>query len=420
MATILRSAALLAALAGAAAAQDSPAPPPPANYVVHEWGTFTSMVGTDGIVLEGLHHEEEALPKFVHQLHTIASFGTSVSKLPASRVTQKMETPVIYFHSDEARPVSVQVWFDKGLMTQFYPLPNEVYPPLGKALQQRVDMSKIDGSFLRWDIDVLARGASAEPAVPQVGAEDPWAFARQTSANLVRTRPEADSPARPETEHYLFYRGLGRWQPKVRVAAGGNGKAVFHNDLAGRIPFCLLLEIGEHGGRFTTGGAVAPGGKHSFDLGQTPWQTDREQLARQVGAAVLQALVADGLYLDEARAMVATWSRSWFRRDGARVLWLLPRAQVDTVLPLHLDPQPKELVRTLVGRLEFITPEAQQAVERALDDLAQKDAGLRRRGASHLVALDRFLEPHLRNVEANGSSDVARKAAKAKLAELND
>ena len=25
---------------------------------VHEWGTFTSMQGSDGIVLEGLHHEE--------------------------------------------------------------------------------------------------------------------------------------------------------------------------------------------------------------------------------------------------------------------------------------------------------------------------------------------------------------------------
>jgi hypothetical protein len=413
MSTILRP-VLLAALLGAAAAQE---PKPPADYVVHEWGTFTSMVGTAGTVLEGLHHEEEALPPFVHQLRTIASFGTTVSKLPASRVTQKMETPVIYFHSEQALPVSVRVWFDQGLMTQFYPLPNEVFPPLGKALEARVDMSKVDGSFLRWDLDVLPRGTAAA-AVPKVAFDEPWAFARQTTANLVRTRPAADSPARPETEHYLFYRGLGRWQPQVGVRSTGAGQAVFDNRLAGRIPFCLLLEIGAHGGRFAIGGAVEPGQQHGFDLGQVPWQPDREQLARQIGAAVLQALVAEGLYLDEARAMVATWSRSWFRRDGARVLWLLPRTQVDAVLPLHLDPQPRELVRTLVGRLEFITPEAQLAVEGALDDLAHKDAERRRRGASHLVALDRFLEPHLRNVEANGSSDRLRRAAKDRLTEL--
>jgi hypothetical protein len=417
--TALARSALLSVLLVSISAQDAP-PPPPADYVVHEWGTFTSMVGTAGIVLEGLHHEEEALPPFVHELRSIASFDTTHTKLPASRVTQKMETPVIYFHSEQARTVSVQVWFVHGLMTQFFPLPNEVYPPLGEALKHRIDMSKIDGSYLRWNIDVLARGAVPQPAVPTTADDDPWTFARQTTANHVRTRPDADSPAQPETEHYLFYRGLGRWQPEVGITSQGAGKAIFRNDLAGRIPFCLLLEIEADGGRFAIGGAVEPGHTTAFDLGRTPWQRDREMLARQIGAAVLQALVAEGLYLDEARAMVATWSRSWFRRDGARVLWLLPRAQVDAVLPLHLDPTPRELVRTLVGRLEFITPEAQRRVEQAIADLAAKDAERRRRGAAGLLALDRFLEPHLRNIAANGSSSQLRDAATARLAQLRD
>ena len=34
-----------------AVAKEAPAP-----FVVHEWGTFTSMQGSDGIGLEGLHH----------------------------------------------------------------------------------------------------------------------------------------------------------------------------------------------------------------------------------------------------------------------------------------------------------------------------------------------------------------------------
>ncbi len=40
----------------------SPAP----AYVAHEWGTFTSMQGSDGVTLEGLQHEEEGLPDFVY------------------------------------------------------------------------------------------------------------------------------------------------------------------------------------------------------------------------------------------------------------------------------------------------------------------------------------------------------------------
>lgn len=36
-----------------AQAPQQPETPPPADYRAHEWGTFTSMVGTDGFVLEG-------------------------------------------------------------------------------------------------------------------------------------------------------------------------------------------------------------------------------------------------------------------------------------------------------------------------------------------------------------------------------
>ena len=33
-----------------------------AELTVHEWGTFTQVIGSDGSVLDGLEREEEALP----------------------------------------------------------------------------------------------------------------------------------------------------------------------------------------------------------------------------------------------------------------------------------------------------------------------------------------------------------------------
>lgn len=389
---------------------------PPANYVAHEWGTFTSMVGTNGIVLDGLHHEEEALPKFVHDLLKTQAFGVTKTKMPASRVTQKMETPVIYFYADDPLRVQVRVWFQQGLMTQFFPLPTTVYPELADARKQRIDMSKVDGSELTWDLDVLPKSSPAPIEIPKVAADDPWAYARQTEASWVRTRPEAGSPARPEAEHYLFYRGLGRWQPKVTLHAEPNGKSVFGNEMEQAVPYCLALELGEHGGRFVAGAAVASGAQQTLDFANSPWITDREQFSRQVGAAVLQALVKQGLYVDEARAMVATWSRSWFQKDGARIVYLLPREQVDAVLPLHFEPRPKSLVRVLVGRLEFITPDAQQRVEQALNDHQSHDLQVVHRAEKVFAELDRFLEPHLRNVAQNGSSEAIRRAATTMLA----
>ena len=35
-------------------------------YQLHEWGTFTTVAGSDGTLLTGLQREEEELPAFVH------------------------------------------------------------------------------------------------------------------------------------------------------------------------------------------------------------------------------------------------------------------------------------------------------------------------------------------------------------------
>ena len=32
------------------------------DFVVHEWGTFLAMNGSNGISLDGMYHEEHALP----------------------------------------------------------------------------------------------------------------------------------------------------------------------------------------------------------------------------------------------------------------------------------------------------------------------------------------------------------------------
>ena len=46
----------------ALAADDSQA----SDLIVHEWGTFLGMNGSDGTSLDGMYHEEHALPSFVH------------------------------------------------------------------------------------------------------------------------------------------------------------------------------------------------------------------------------------------------------------------------------------------------------------------------------------------------------------------
>ena len=62
------------------------------RLVVHEWGTFLAMNGADGVTLDGMYHEEHALPGFVH--------ARSRDELRLRTSNLKGETPVIYFYAD--------------------------------------------------------------------------------------------------------------------------------------------------------------------------------------------------------------------------------------------------------------------------------------------------------------------------------
>jgi hypothetical protein len=77
------------------------------------------------------------------------------------------------------------------------------------------------------------------------------------------------------------------------------------------------------------------------------------------------ALVSQGLYPKEAHAMVDTWRDSWFE-EGSRLIYLVPRATVDTILPLQIDPAPSEIARVFVGHIELLTLETKRTVEAAV------------------------------------------------------
>src|ERR1044071_3071238 len=83
--------------------------PPPNDLVVHEWGTFLSMSGSDGVALDGMYHEEHALPAFVH--------SRTRDQLHLHSASLKGETPVIYFYTDHEQKVGVTVHFPKGVWT---------------------------------------------------------------------------------------------------------------------------------------------------------------------------------------------------------------------------------------------------------------------------------------------------------------
>jgi hypothetical protein len=95
-----------------------------------------------------------------------------------------------------------------------------------------------------------------------------------------------------------------------------------------------------------------------------------------------EMLVEQGLFRDEARAMLETWGDSWFE-EGSRLIYIVPRPYVESILPLSINPTPAQLSRVFVGRMELITPATQNSIEAAIS--SHDGATLRRYG--------RFLYP---------------------------
>ena len=105
-------------------------------------------------------------------------------------------------------------------------------------------------------------------------------------------------------------------------------------------------------------------------------------------------LVSEGLYEKEAKAMIETWKDSWFE-EGLRVFYVLTRKSTDKILPLQVEPKPKETVRVMVGRTEVITPEMEQDVRKQVGLLRSTSAKIRQGSARKFEKIRQILRADL-------------------------
>lgn len=402
------------------------------GFVVHEWGTNTIVVGSDGSLQRGLHHEEEDLPGFVYnRLKAGAELGSAVV------VSSKLETPVTYFYSDTPRTVDVAVDFPLGVLTQWYPAVRAFSPPLlqhwsGPEGQQVVDpvldpAVEFQQSYckeqyshaalgrLDWGhVEVLPRNAPASLPVAPL-AESTWSFARNVAANPLRIQGAGTGLEEAQDERFLFYRGLGNLEFPLEVGAVPGGKVSVVNPSKIAMGRLFVINVGKGKGAFTVKEDGVRGGESVEPAipsleGALPTALYVEALATKV----TEALDATGLYHDEAQAMVSTWKRQWFATPGVRVLYLMPQTWTDTVIPLTLNPPPEELLRVMMIRVEVITPELEQADASMAKLLAQAETEAT--GRAHFNGLGRFAEPRLRRALAIVGDPLLGQAYLATLA----
>ena len=343
----MKSTALFALLLAAAmvAADRSEKP-----LVAHEWGTFTSVAGADGTPVEWAPLVGPPdLPCFVYTTKRL-------QPKDAIRGRVRMETPVLYFYAQAPTTLSVDVDFPQGQITEWYP-----------QSSTPVDLRTGLPHSMKWpDVEVLP---GAHLTLPTGRGASHYYAARSTDSAPLRI---ANQP-----EKMIFYRGVGFFDVPLRARINAEGKLVVRN--AGEETIPLVIAFESQGGKL--GYRIARGlkGKTKFNLLDIP------ELTGDLGAlqqTLATELVEFGLYPREAAAMIETWRDSWFE-DGMRVFYIVPREQVDAILPLKIAPEPTSAERVFVGRVEVLSPRTKQTIDNAMK------AG----DSAALIKMGRFLRP---------------------------
>jgi hypothetical protein len=337
------------------------------HLVVHEWGTFTSISGMEGVALEWRPlNGSTDLPGFVHTIQEGAKGLRHPSLKADLAATVRMETPVLYFYSDNEMDVSVKVDFPKGKITEWYPQARDV------------------GTSIDWGRLKVMPGAAIN--LPVEYRESHYYPARETDSAPVQVC--ATDGKLVQQEKFLFYRGVGTFDLPVSVKLEGDHVALKN---LGKDEIAHVIVFENRSGRI--GYRLSDGLTGELTQARPELNKSTDSVVRELK----RILVASGLYEKEADAMIKTWRDNWFE-EGLRVFYILPRRTTDAVLPVTIEPRPTELVRVLVGRTELITPEMEKSVQRQVDLLRVPSAKVRENAAREIRKYGRFSEPILKRI----------------------
>ena len=313
------------------------------GFTAHEWGTFTSIAGNDGQMVKWQPQTGSTdLPQFVEHLE-----GTDFKG--GLRGTVRMETPVLYFYSPRAMSVSVHVAFKNGLITEWYPRVTKATP--------RGDLRNVALNNERTRGEVWWKSVQVDPAaVPNFPVDDVqthYYAARETSSTPLRVNEHS----RTQNEKFLFYRGVADFHIPLSVTTNADGSLLLRNQ--GTAPILNMIVFERRGEK--VGYQIA--GPLQTETTLAPPEITRS--VETLRSDLEDLLVDQGLFRDEAHAMVETWQDSWFQ-EGTRLFYVVPESFVNSILPLDIDPAPIQLTRVFVGRVEVVTPRTEQEIERAL------------------------------------------------------
>jgi hypothetical protein len=376
---------------------------PPAGLTVHEWGVLCVVQGSNWATTAaaGAPFDARKAEKAAYSLDFARTWTAAVGKIieeweSRPRVVFK---PLIYFYCKDSQLVSVTVRVPKGRPsvwwppeTEFEPRP-QVKPPIedwqeDQPMQRREEITPKNG-LLHWlnlQIDPDADPSRFRPS-PQ---DHWWHLARQTdSCPVIAGR---------ESERFLFYDALTPVEPALAVDWIAPDRVRLRNDGSRTIPLVVAIRVLD--GKLRAA--------HLLDLGPG---VQRDLAPADSWSGLAGLLEREGLYRKEAEGLQRIWTREFFQTDGHRVIYSMPRPQIDELLPLEVSPRPAQTVRVLLVQIESLGPERAEQLRGLIERLGEEDPEEREKAAGEIRKLGSLAEGPLRHAAEEASDPEIRSRA---------
>lgn len=343
------------------------------KLVVHEWGTFTSLQDEKGNAIGGINTDDEPVPKFIHRLRDLVIPPTELPPsffkgVPQSHpdVTLRLETPVIYFYppktGTDPLKADVRVSFRGGWLTEYYPDAQVEAPGLESGKFDFGHLTREQTGSLTWKGLSIGGDHPGPPTTDQV-----WASPRQVQAASI-------SNSKGESEKFLFYRGVGQIDAPLRLARE-NDLVTISSQLDPSLLSAATQQIKNlwlvhvHSDGTAAFRALEPISiTHDATVAARVTANFREEEFSnanldRLSTSMRTALVGQGLFDDEALALIRTWERAYFKSPGLRFFFLVPPVWTDHYLPLQVSTA-AEVKRVMIGRIELVTPQQRKLLQR--------------------------------------------------------
>jgi hypothetical protein len=278
----------------------------------------------------------------------------------------RLETPVTYIHpplhTSGVLELDIKAEFRGGLLTEYYPYAMTSVD--GETTTGAPDNDRITSSTrgaIQWKGVRIGDQADPLPTDSHVWTA-PRAVGSAATLKVYKPGPPGSQPddeGTTEGEVYLFYRAVGHLQSPVAVNRSADSLAISIRKQTA--PFVVnaawLIDVRQDGtsafrhlGQLDAASTQSITTVSSFDPVQyTPKSAD------DLRSQMREALNAEGLFDDEAAAMLNTWERSYFQSPGMRLFYIVPQTWTDNVLPLTVVGPARVEHRVMMGRIEIVT-----------------------------------------------------------------